>query len=520
MTTRIPGVGVSNILSFLKPSQFPNRVSTMFRDVGRNVVSNIVADFYSDLLILDPDVILDKYGDISEVAPYLYYLHPREYIVWIYQTNPELYKMLFVSLTKAGRDFFASCDENIIGGLPLAWMLNNGYIRIIEEFKTAATNPDHYTIYIESEQYMTFDEVVPSNQSTDFYNVIRITRSVRRIVSPSGKIRDSDLNASIYLLKNRKSDNILNLDTFINAIPDSFPNASFMAAFLIGLRGDGLDFTNELIIAAFRIRYGLREHELTPKSRKTYLSKVDVSFNKLLLSTSTSGGLDCVKMCYDLLMCDHGSQFIVPINDIHITDEIQEVCEFLLSKELVTGGQVLFIGIYGCIPSLIKLPIVRIEFIRCTTRKYPTEENAVKVFDIISPRPETAEKDDCLGLLKGVHKEYYFPSLIKPLFDSGINPDIRIGYFNDPLIIIPSDRINRSLVEVENLKLPLISGSVFSRTTFKLNLYNAYTHEFRYGFPSLSVGYLVCIKGIKFYYPESNKKLILLIEKFMTDRYK
>jgi hypothetical protein len=132
MATQIPDVGVSNILSFLKPSQFPNRVSKTFRDIGRNVVRDIKEDFYTDLLILDPDVIFEKYGDISEISSYLYYLHPREYIVWIYQTNPVLYKMLFVSLTKAGRDFFASCDEKIIGGLPLAWMLNNNHIRIIE----------------------------------------------------------------------------------------------------------------------------------------------------------------------------------------------------------------------------------------------------------------------------------------------------------------------------------------------------------------------------------------------------
>jgi hypothetical protein len=524
-TPRIPGVGVSNILSFLKPSQFPTGVSKAFRDIGKNVVRDIKEDFYSDLLILDPDVIFEKYGDIPDIVPYLYYLHPHEYIVWIYQNNKELYKMLFISLTKVGIDFFASCDEKIIGGLPLAWMLNNNHIHIIKQFKAVATNPKYYDTYIRAYQYMTFDEVVPSDRfSEQFYPMFDISESFDKIVDSFNTVhlRDyTEVNSFLYLFKNRRSDWRINKISATRLL-NNYRSYSYTDDFLEGIKL-GFTITEEMFNIFMDIILKSRRYTTDTEEMKKFT-------HSSLISASTSIGWFCVTNCWKQItnVCGREDNLIPleSIVSIHMSPERIAICDYLLLKGLTTKAQIQYIAITQCVPSLIMSEDVKPSHITIYNETDPTEESATKMFEKLITMPPTENRNKCLKVLANVCHDYYFPSLVVPLFNVGIESKQHSLHISegDILTIVSTERRNRYTFEKIKIDPAYTYTDAYERrnyvTAFTANLLNVEWYDFNYGIPSLAVGYLLCLKGIKFMYPIKNKKLILLIERFMDGRYK
>jgi hypothetical protein len=360
---------------------------------------------------------------------------------------------------------------------------------------------------------MTFDEVVPSNIYTDrFYSTFDISRAFSNIVNTNKLIRlsaDTEVNSFIYLFKNRRSDQYIDKSLAIKLLSSHMAYGFIVDLFrqmYTGLitTGEIFDIFMDLIIR-----------------NRGYMDATNESTRRWILigliTISTSIGLHCVMNCVEEIVTIRGGRDdLTNMASVYMSPEIESVCDFLLSERLITKEQIQYIAIVHCIPSMITPEDIKPNSILTYNGSYPNEKDAVKIFEKLTAMSPTLNREKCFRTLANICYDYYFPSLIAPLFNLGIKPNCHINLYTE----VSTERRNRYISERIKIEPSYRCNERDYVTTFIANILNMDSHYFMDGIPSISVCYLLYLKGIKFIYPIRSRKLILLSEKFMGDRFK
>jgi hypothetical protein len=512
----LPSNVVGNILQSLNPSDFPMRLSHNFRDSGIQLRKDIAINFFDDLLIYDPDILFQKYAGVKEVILYLYYLHPKELIHWIYMNDQRLYRMLFISLSSATKSLLKELNTSQLVGLPLIWLLNRKEYDIVSylnnPFLTSPLQADEssagksiklYNVIdglIKLSTITRFDELVPISENDDIYHYYNSLIKNSNVLGKWDPIREvkngykmtDHIRTCFIMFKNRYNDSVLN-EEWLFKILNKFLEDKEMMPRIIDLIPLNIMYTEELINVLIRYFKDFR-HRMSGTAPKVTAA---------IVAAAATVSLDMVISVVNAF--EKGYEIV----SFGYISDIVNIISYLYQSELISTQVVLTIAIKTGTPDIltddfIKLVISNVhtaaffefEYVRFEMPMDVTENNMVTIFDRISLLAPGMFKLECLECVLDIAIKFAFVNPVFHYFATEL-PDMYL--MKDSYM--SSDHLNRYYSSLLKFSTFIPNSLYDMRTVFIGNIIierNKDTKMEIMTIPSVAVKYLLVSSKIKY----------------------